>query len=174
MAPDDSHCETGGLCVTDVETICLCFAECAVHLFLIVHGHKLPELFNECDCAPVFVAVFHHPSLYVFSPRPPPLSESLCASSINSLPPFVSLLVVACGERCFGAVQAKDKGPLAYKLTHCVWRACTLTNTFSSVNWPIKSKHPKVLLGGGVEAQPKCVFCGPGTFVVQKINKTIK
>lgn len=120
--------------VADVETVYLCFTECALHLSLIVHGHRLTELFNECDCARVFVAVFHRPSLWLSSPLPPPLSESLCASSINSLPPFVSLFAVACGEGRFGVVQARDKSPLANTLTRCVRRARTLTNTFSSVN----------------------------------------
>lgn len=39
------------------------------------------------------------------------------------------LLLRACWEGCFSAVQATDKSPQAHTQTHCVWHACTPAHT---------------------------------------------
>lgn len=103
----------------------------SVSIYTVTHWTELNFLMSLSMCLSHSFTTPVHPSV---SPLlcPPPLSKSLCASSIISLPPFVSLWLVARGEGCFGVVQAKDKSPQATTQTHWEWQACTptITNTY--------------------------------------------
>lgn len=105
-----------------------------------------------------------HPSV---SPLlcPPPLSKPLCGSSVISLRPFVSLLLAACGEGCYGVVRAKDKSPQATTQTHYVCVTGVYTHNNKHLFLCELTNQAQALKRGRGAAYFQGVFCVLGTSV---------